>query len=715
MSKCVARALVLLAAFSGCRSEPSAVVDIKLIELIRPQVLIGVPATIDLGTPAAAPFLSLGWSEPDRTPAGETVAWLVGPSADLRLAFDSSADRTMIIRAAAPGGRRQTVLQLRLNHRPLGSVQLTPQMSEHAVELPARLQGHGENILTLAAGSRRAPAGREPKRIVAVDAIRWPAEKRSPRISLEKNGLSLLPPAESRFYLRVPDEAKLAFTAANVSPETSLSARIQVADGGEQALLLRAEAGPQAVDLHAFAGQLAEIRLASHGSGPPVLLQHPHVSGRARAENAPLAGVTAPRANVVLYIVDTLRADHLGCYGYARPTSPRIDAFAAGATLFESMIAQSSWTRPAVASLMTGLNPPSHWALSLRDSLRPDVPTLAQSLQSSGYRTAAFVTNFNVSNRWGFDRGFDDFRYLPEDERSANVHVGADVLNREALDWLRRHRAAKPSQPFFLWMHATDPHTPYVPPEPLARRFRRLPAPTRVAKIGELRDHPDRITADDAVQLVDGYDAEIAFVDHAFGELLSEIESLGLADDTVIILTADHGEEFLDHGGLEHGRTLYQEQLNVPFIMRVARAPGAGARISTLVRQIDLMPTLLQLLSVPTPPGLEGRSLIETNAGAEGAFAQTSLGYRETRAFVSDGWKVIEDERNDRHPGQAYDLVRDPKEQDDRASSQSVRLGYARQEIAAIAVGAPGSRLLKPAATLDAATEERLRSLGYAD
>jgi arylsulfatase A-like enzyme len=709
-----ARVLVLLVflILGACRSEPSAVVDIDVLDLIRPNLLPGDPAVIDFGSPESESFLAAGWSPPDRTSEGDSVAWIDGPSAELRLSLGVSVNRTMVIRAAAPGGGRRTVLQLRLNRRLLPSVRLSPQMSEHTVEIPARLQLRGENRLTLAAGSRRVPIGRAPKPIVAVDLIRWRgSEDQRPSVAIENDSLHLLPPTDIRFYLRLPSEPMLAFTAEGKSAESNLAVHVGAPDRSAQVLRPATRNGMQSIDLRDYSGQLAEIRLEA-GGGAPMRLSNLHVAGRLTREKPPLDAAAARGANVLLYVIDTLRADHLGCYGYSRPTSPHIDGFAGGATLFESAVAQSSWTRPAVGALLTGMNPPSHWAMSLRDSLRPDAPTLAQALQTGGYRTAAFVTNFNVSNRWGFDRGFDEFRYLPEDERSAGVHVAADLVNREALDWLRRHRQANAAQPFFMWMHVTDPHAPYNPVEPFAARFRRLAA-TRELKFGQLRDHPERAKADDVVQLIDAYDAEIAFVDHAFGELLKEIERLGLSEDTVVVLTSDHGEEFLDHGGFEHGRTLYQEQLHVPFILRMPQGAGQGARVASLVRQIDLMPTLLQLLDLPVPASLDGRSLLEGGEPSSGAFAQTSLGYHETRAFVTDQWKVIVNNHKNRPPEEAYCLTADPKEKDDRAAVEALRVGYARQAISIAA--APGTTRPQAAATLDPATEERLRALGYVD
>src|SRR5262249_41099471 len=157
----------------------------------------------------------------------------------------------------------------------------------------------------------------------------------------------------------------------------------------------------------------------------------PRLHGVEPASDAPHPPARADARNVILYVIDTLRADHLGCYGYPRPTSPHIDAFARDAALFEHAVAQSSWTRPPPASILTGREAAAHGARALRRGLRPGVPTLAELLAARGYRTAAFVTNVNVAPQWGFQRGFEVYGYLTEDERSPSVHVGADVLNAQ--------------------------------------------------------------------------------------------------------------------------------------------------------------------------------------------------------------------------------------------------------------------------------------------
>jgi arylsulfatase A-like enzyme len=411
----------------------------------------------------------------------------------------------------------------------------------------------------------------------------------------------------------------------------------------------------------------------------------------------------------------------MSLYGYARPTTPRLDGFAAAAAVFEGAVAQSSWTRPSTAAIHTGRNPPGHGALTLRDSIRPHVPTLAELLRAAGYRTGAIVTNVNVAGQWGFGRGFDSYRYLPEDEHSSHVHVRADAVTDSALEWLA---AGDRSQPFLLYLHVTDPHAPYDPPPPYAARFGaregHAPDPPPGELLAALKRAGRRPTAAELGALVDRYDGEIAFVDAQFGRLLDELARLGVADRTLVVVTADHGEEFGEHGGLEHGRTLYQDQLHVPLMIRVP-GRGGGQRIGARARQVDILPSVAAAVGVRAPADIEGRSLLPLLGGeAPGvpveAMAQTSLGRRQLAALLVGDWKVIESKEIGKSATEVYSLSQDPSERSDRAEERPVLIGYVRQALAQ-AEAAPlvaGARPV-PSPHVDPAVLERLRALGYSE
>ncbi len=285
-------------------------------------------------------------------------------------------------------------------------------------------------------------------------------------------------------------------------------------------------------------------------------------------------------ANVVVYLVDTLRADHVGVYGYSRDTTPRLDAFARDAVVYEDAYSTTSWTRPAVASLLSGRSSAAHAAVSRSSALAPGVPLLGEWLREDGYHTAAVVTNPNVLPVWGFDRGFDDFYDVDSASRSAR----ADRVNEVVF----AHLGEAPRRPFFLYVHTRDPHGPYEPPPPYDRMFAPGGDPPRPS---------------------DAYDGEIRFNDEHFGVLIDRLRELGLYDDTLVVFTSDHGEELGERGRIGHGSSLFQEQLRIPLIVKYPGSAGAGTRVSQVVSLLDIAPTVLAVAGCARPLDLEGRDL----------------------------------------------------------------------------------------------------------
>lgn len=334
------------------------------------------------------------------------------------------------------------------------------------------------------------------------------------------------------------------------------------------------------------------------------------------------AGASSPALpNVLFVLVDTLRVDRLMPYGYERETSPSLAALAARGTVFEHAYAPAPWTLPSMVGLMTGRSPgvvsrgtPGSFAL-------PDeLPVLAEEMATRGYATAGFYGNPTLHAGNGFARGFDIFHTPPPEPASLRLH--ADSILDRAVPWLRERQEGHPERPFFLYLHFLDPHDPYLNPANEERRWPWLPAyagPLDGASIHGLYTG--------AVELVDRqadvawlsalYDGEVAYVDRAVGELLEALEPEVLAN-TLVVVTADHGEELQDHGGWKHGETLYQEQIRVPLILRWDAGPvAAGARISDPVSLLDLMPTVLAAAGGEIPAGLEGVDLLPRLAAAE--------------------------------------------------------------------------------------------------
>jgi arylsulfatase A-like enzyme len=310
---------------------------------------------------------------------------------------------------------------------------------------------------------------------------------------------------------------------------------------------------------------------------------------------------TARPPNVVVYLVDTLRKDHLSVYGYHRETSPRLAEFARDAVRFETAYSTTSWTRPAVASLLTGLTPPRHGAISRPDRLAPEARLLPEHLQAAGYRSLAFVTNPNVLPVWGFERGFDAFHAV--EGRGPDGVALSDEVNAAVFEGLRRDRR----EPFFLYVHTVDPHAPYEPPPLFRSRFPRPPA-------AELEARDPAVAA--RARLADtiaAYDAEILANDESFGALLDFLRVEGLYDDALVIFTSDHGEEFRDHGELGHGLNLFQEVVQVPLLVKLPGNADAGrvVRARAPASLLDVLPTVLALAGAGPAPDAEGLDLRE--------------------------------------------------------------------------------------------------------
>ncbi|HKX45255.1 MAG TPA: sulfatase, partial [Planctomycetota bacterium] len=295
---------------------------------------------------------------------------------------------------------------------------------------------------------------------------------------------------------------------------------------------------------------------------------------------------TPPRAIVVISL-DTLRADHLGCYGYARPTSPNIDALAAEGVLFERAISQASSTLPAHRALFQSRE------ASLAGGAEP---TLAELLGRAGFRTVAFTGGGNVSAAFGFGRGFE--RYVEDPRGFAHAFDAVEL-------WLREHAGER----FFLFLHSYDVHAPYDPPPPFDSVFypdyagpltgRETRALLRsLAPRGEHASSAParRLDEEDERKLVALYDGGILYADQFVGRLVLLLRELGIDDETALVLLSDHGEEFWEHGSVLHSHSLYQELVHVPLIFSLPGGRAAGARVAETVRLIDVAPTLLELL-----------------------------------------------------------------------------------------------------------------------
>ncbi len=322
----------------------------------------------------------------------------------------------------------------------------------------------------------------------------------------------------------------------------------------------------------------------------------------------PVAAATMP--NIIFVVVDALRADHVSSYGYERPTTHNLDAMmAAEGVRFEQAITASSWTYPSNAAMLTGRMPSRlgvDWS-SFESSIPASETLLAEHLQDAGYYTAGFVNNFYLTDSFGFNRGFDVYETLRGSEK-------AEDLNSLALNWLESQWVPQGRpQPLFLFLYYYDPHTWYNPPPPYNTIYDNNysgPLTTDVYQHGQPVVAGDIVpTARDTEHLIALYDGEITYWDHHFGQIMAQLEGRGLLEDSIIVVTSDHGQMFGEHEKWVHRNSLYEEVLRVPLFIRYDGVTRKGHVAAAPVTTMDLMPTILNLVGLPIPNGLDGLSL----------------------------------------------------------------------------------------------------------
>lgn len=418
----------------------------------------------------------------------------------------------------------------------------------------------------------------------------------------------------------------------------------------------------------------------------------------------PTDGVDRGPAPVILISIDTLRMDHLGCYGYERPTSPVLDrTLCRDGVVFEQAIAPAPSTLASHASMLTGLLPARHaGSFGQKRAVLPEVETLAETLSEAGYATASFNNGGQIGGLWGLAQGFDVYQSLRQDRLSAVVEP--------ALDWLDSVLADDSEAEPFLFLHTYETHHPYTPAasdlEAVGAKPYDGPLGLRVG-MRELRQVNKGLrTLDEADErfVVDAYDAEIRAMDRALGMFLGWLEEEGLYDRSLIIFTSDHGEEFGEHGWMGwHSHSLYDELLRVPLIVKLPGNRKAGLRVPHQVRLTDLMPTVLDQLGLDVPGDLDGTSLFDLVQGVpEGRrWAISQMDGRDSSSIRNQDWKLW-DER-------LFDLEQDPDETWDVAfQHRDVAEALEQRRDEALAEAAEGEAVELPPEEV-----ERLKALGY--
>lgn len=427
----------------------------------------------------------------------------------------------------------------------------------------------------------------------------------------------------------------------------------------------------------------------------PLVAAIPLREARSGLSDRPIAAADAP--NILLISIDTLRADHVHCYGYDRETTPTLDRIGREGALFREAISPTSWTLPAHVTMLTSLPPEQHGVNTDGRRLPHGIPTLAEVLRDRGYETAGYVSAAYLDGRFGFSRGFDeydDYTAVRLSGESARREVSAPSITRLALDYLSRR--GKAVRPFFLFLHYYDVHADYVPHPPYDRMFHAT-------------------TTHGLEQSIALYDGEVAWVDHHVGLVLDDLRRRGLLDRTVVVITADHGEELLDHGQTGHGKTLYDEVLRVPLFIRYPTRIAAGLTIDRQVRLMDIMPTILTLAGLRrNVPDQSARDLTPLfDAKSSGGFPDL-IAFGDLRGALSSvrtpSSKYIRSELVKRE--ELFDLIRDPHERTNLIGTSTAAPSF-RADLSRWQAFCEQRRAGVDRYQLDDEQRRTLRSLGY--
>jgi arylsulfatase A-like enzyme len=563
-----------------------------------------------------------------------------------------------------------------------------------------------------------------------------------------RNAIFARPPSSISYEVRIPNQAVLRF-ANGIASNSPVTFRVLAGPSG-------AELFSQAVS-QAENWQDAEVDLAKYAGTTQKLVLRTESNVRDAvgfwANPVVFSKLPKSRPNILIYVVCTLRPDHMSLYGYGRDTTPFLKKLGDSAVVFHDAQAQAPWTKPSIASLMTSLHASAHGLVNDSDTIPRGAATLAEQLRGAGYVTASIVANPFAGRTSGLDRGFDYMMEYPvvQRNRADAVDRGTDsaAINKSILPWLERHR----DEPFFLYVQSTDPHAPYRPPPEYESKFAN-PADTKqfnrdYGRLRDIRAYGGGATVTRSEMRAKGidpevyirravarYDAEIAHNDKSFEQLVNKLRDIGAIDNTLIVFASDHGEEFWEHGFGAHGHSLYNELIHAALLFWNPRLLPAPRRISEPVQLIDIMPTVLELVDIKPPAGIQGQSLVPLLKGqpftrtapvmaTKLALPKAKAGggvpenLTDTFARIEPGWKFIYRAQAGRaklKEVELYDRRADPSDQKDLSPGQPDVVSKLKAHLTEwVDVQKQVRKQLGPRGTseLDAQTLERLRSLGY--
>jgi choline-sulfatase len=608
---------------------------------------------IDFGTAARAKYTignwNSGWLGESRE-GGVTVSTF-GKTARLYLPVEARGPMQLRFRAKpyAAGA-----LIAYVNGKTAGETRVSKAEGFREIVIPIRedLLRMGENSIMLRA-TRTAPV-RGKSRSIAMDWLVLepkPAEGESPRVPAElvvqsvdagssRRAAVLRPGARLDWFVEAPKDGVLAFGAAAPSASSTLAVEV-TSDAASSAERITAKRswGDRQISLKGVAGQIVRVRFTNEGDAD-LALSDVRVLRRA----AEVVSIDQPARNVVVLLIDTLRASKLQAYyRKSRVTTPAIDELVSEGTLFERAQSPENWTKPSVASVLTSLHPATHRTKEDASKLPRSALMLSEVYQKEGFKTASFIANGYVSNAFGFDQGWDHYTNYIREQRNTN----ASNVFGEAQAWIEKNKDSR----FFVYIQTIDPHVPYDPPDEFLKMYDRAPYSGQVQNrrthlmLDEAKKNPKKykFTARDKERIEALHDGEISYHDAYFGKFLTKLGELGLDENTIVVVTSDHGEEFQEHGSWGHGHSVYQELLGVPLMFRWPGVVPANLRIDPVVSTMDIGPTVLEATGVAIPDEFEGRSLLGFMRGdwPQAPYVAFSDFLDHRRVIRGGDWKLI--------------------------------------------------------------------------
>lgn len=727
----------------------------------RAELRQGESIVLDLGTRGGAKYTFGGWlsGAGDDHRFGDTDALIVKRKrVELALPAPGPGPATLSMRLR---GFRAGPMTAYVNGETVGHLKLSGDDFEiHDIALKTDALKAGDNRLELRVSRTGARKGIGSVGM-ALDWIRLTPAGQAAEATAPPSAAVLSEASEAGARLQVPAGWSLGYAlevpararlrgalAAGVGGTAGTLHVVAVRDGAADLPLAElsatAEPAPLDIDLGVLEGEVARIELRADGGDVQLGRARIVTLGDASGQQAAAPTPTAPTAptvgavgadsaepaegtggrpridNVVIVLIDTLRADKLGPYNpKSRVKTPGLQTFLRHSAVMLNARTQENWTKPSVATLLSSLLPWQHNATKDAARVPNSVTLLPELLKKRGFYTGSFIANGYVSDKFGFKQGWNTYRnYIREGRRTKAQYVRADVL-----EWLD---ARPKDKPFFLYMHTIDPHVPYKPPMSFVDDYdpENYTGPVDFRVTGDLLEKvkTGRIKLDrrDKQHLEALYDAEISYHDVHFAAVMEGLEKRGLADNTAVIVTADHGEEFWDHGSVGHGHSVYDELLHIPLIVRIPGVTHGAMALRDAVGLVDVMPTILEALGQPVPAELAGKSFLPQLAGQRPTAPRTAVSgfMRAWRTLAVGNYKLV---HRTLRRSWLYEVGSDPGEKHDLAAERPVAVRYTRGLLGltladASAPAAPGARPRvhkQRKVHIDGKTAAQLRALGY--